>query len=57
VVAEIVAGRDGLGYLLLFASSRLDMSFSLGILLVLALWGALLFGAILLAERFAVFWR
>ena len=50
VVAEIVAGRDGLGYLLLFASSRLDMSFSLGILLVLAAWGALLFATVELVD-------
>jgi NitT/TauT family transport system permease protein len=57
VVAEIVAGRDGLGYLLLFASSRLDMSFSLGILVVLAVWGALLFAAIQLGERLALYWR
>jgi NitT/TauT family transport system permease protein len=57
VVAEIVAGRDGLGYLLLFASSRLDMSFSLGILLVLAGWGAVLFGAVELGERLGIYWR
>jgi NitT/TauT family transport system permease protein len=57
VVAEIVAGRNGLGYLLLFASSRLDMSFSLGILFVLAAWGALLFGTLELVEHMAVYWR
>jgi NitT/TauT family transport system permease protein len=57
VVAEIVAGRDGLGYLLLFASSRLDMSFSLGILVVLAAWGALSFAAVERGERLALFWR
>jgi hypothetical protein len=42
---------------LLFASSRLDMSFSLGILFVLAAWGALLFGVIELGERLAIYWR
>jgi NitT/TauT family transport system permease protein len=57
VVAEIVAGRDGLGYLLLFASSRLDMSFSLGILVVLAAWGAMLFSAVAVGERLAIYWR
>jgi NitT/TauT family transport system permease protein len=57
VVAEIVAGRDGLGYLLLFASSRLDMSFSLGILVVLAVWGALSFAAVEQGERLALYWR
>jgi NitT/TauT family transport system permease protein len=57
VVAEIVAGRSGLGYLLLFASSRLDMGFSLAILLVLAIWGGALFGAIALLERRAIYWR
>ncbi|HZT52410.1 MAG TPA: ABC transporter permease [Stellaceae bacterium] len=57
VVAEIVAGRSGLGYLLLFASSREDMGFSLAILLVLAVWGALLYGGILLLERRVIYWR
>ncbi|HEY7243995.1 MAG TPA: ABC transporter permease [Xanthobacteraceae bacterium] len=57
VVAEMVAGRSGLGYLLLFASSRLDMAFSLAILIVLAAWGGALFAAIALLERRIVFWR
>ena len=57
VVAEIVAGRSGLGYLLLFASSRLDMAFSLAILLVLAIWGGALFSVIALLERQAIYWR
>jgi len=57
VVAEIVAGRDGLGYLLLFASSRLDMGFSLAILLVLALWGGALFAAVAWLESRILFWR
>ena len=57
VVAEIVAGRDGLGYLLLFASSRLDMGFALAILLVLAFWGGILFAGIAWLESRIVFWR
>jgi NitT/TauT family transport system permease protein len=57
VVAEIVAGQSGLGYLLLFASSRRDMGFSLAILAILALWGGALFGMVALLERRAVFWR
>ena len=57
VVAEIVAGRDGLGYLLLFASSRLDMGFSLAILPVLALWGGALFAVIAWLETRVVRWR
>ena len=57
VVAEIVAGRSGLGYLLLFASSRLDMGFSLAILVVLAMWGGGLFVVIAVVERRVVFWR
>lgn len=57
VVAEIVAGRSGLGYLLLFASSRLDMGFSLAILLVLAIWGGAMYGAVILLERRAIYWR
>jgi NitT/TauT family transport system permease protein len=57
VVAEIVAGRSGLGYLLLFASSRLDMGFSLAILLVLALWGGTIFAVVVLLEKRMVFWQ
>ena len=57
VVAEIVAGRSGLGYLLLFASSRLDMAFSLAIILVLAMWGGAMFGAVVLLEKKAIHWR
>ncbi len=57
VVAEIVAGRSGLGYLLLFASSRLDMAFSLAIVLVLAIWGGAMFGAVVLLEKKAIHWR
>jgi NitT/TauT family transport system permease protein len=57
VVAEIVAGRSGLGYLLLFASSRLDMGFSLAILLVLGVWGGMLFATVAWLERRLIFWR
>lgn len=57
VVAEIVAGREGLGYLLLFASSRMNTAFSLAILFVLAVLGVLLYGLIILAERRFVYWR
>ena len=51
VVAAIVAGRSGLGYLLPFTSSCLDMAFSLAILLVLANWGGAMFGAVILLEK------
>lgn len=57
VVAEIVAGRNGLGYLLLFASSRMDRAFSLAILFVLTVLGIALYGAIVLAERRFIYWR
>ena len=57
VVAAIVAGRSGLGYLLPFTSSCLDMAFSLAILLVLANWGGAMFGAVILLEKRAIYWR
>ncbi|OLD64519.1 MAG: hypothetical protein AUI47_05545 [Acidobacteria bacterium 13_1_40CM_2_68_5] len=57
VVAELVAGRSGLGYLLLFASSKLDMAFTFAILAVLAAIGLLLFGDIALAERKLIYWK
>ena len=57
VVSELVAGRSGLGYLLLFASSKLDMAFTFAILAVLAAIGLLLFGGITLAERKLIYWK
>ena len=57
VVAEMIAGRSGLGYLLWFASSRLDMGFSLAILLVLASWGGAMYAAVALLEKRLIFWR
>jgi NitT/TauT family transport system permease protein len=57
VVAEMIAGRSGLGYLLLFASSRLDMGFSLAILLVLGMWGGAMYTVVARLEARMVFWR
>ncbi len=57
VVAAIVADRSELGYLLPFTSSRLDMAFSLAILLVLANWGGAMFGAVVLLGKRAIYWR
>ncbi len=57
VVSEIVAGRNGLGYLLLFASSRTDTAFALAVLFVLTLLGLTLFGVIVMAEKRLVYWK
>jgi NitT/TauT family transport system permease protein len=56
VVAELVAGRRGLGYLLLFSAGRHDMASSLAVLAILAVVGLALYSLVLLAERLVVYW-
>jgi NitT/TauT family transport system permease protein len=56
VVAELVAGRRGLGYLLLFSAGRQDTAASLAVLTILAVVGLVLYGLVLIAERLVVYW-
>jgi NitT/TauT family transport system permease protein len=51
VVGEFIASRAGLGYLILFASSRQQMDLSLACIAVLCAIGLLVYGLTALAER------
>jgi NitT/TauT family transport system permease protein len=51
VVGEFIASQRGLGYLILFASSRLQTDLSLACILVLCIVGLILYGLVVLSER------
>lgn len=51
VVGEFIASQQGLGYLILFASSRLQTDLSLACILVLCVVGLTLYGLVVLSER------
>jgi NitT/TauT family transport system permease protein len=57
VVGEFIASRAGLGYLILFASSRQQMDLSLACIAVLCAVGLLLYGVTALAERLFARWH
>jgi NitT/TauT family transport system permease protein len=57
VVGEFIASRAGLGYLILFASSRQQMDLSLACIAVLCAVGLLLYGLTALAERLFAWWH
>lgn len=56
VVGEFIASQQGLGYLILFASSRQQTDLSLACIVVLCAVGLLLYGAVVLAERLFKRW-
>jgi NitT/TauT family transport system permease protein len=56
VVGEFIASRAGLGYLILFASSRQQMDLSLACIAVLCAIGLLVYGLTTLAERLFTIW-
>lgn len=51
VVGEFIASQQGLGYLILFASSRLQTDLSLACIFVLCVVGLTLYGLVVLSER------
>jgi len=57
VVGEFIASRAGLGYLILFASSRQQMDLSLACIAVLCAIGLLLYGLTALAEWLFAMWH
>jgi len=57
IVAEFVAARAGLGYVLIVATSQLNTALIFADLLVLGLMGVVLFAAIDLLERLVVPWH
>jgi NitT/TauT family transport system permease protein len=56
VVGEFIASQQGLGYLILFASSRQQTDLSLACIAVLCAVGLLLYGAVVLSERVFNHW-
>jgi NitT/TauT family transport system permease protein len=57
VVGEFIASRAGLGYLILFASSRQQTDLSLACIAVLCAVGLLVYGLTALAERLFAVWH
>jgi NitT/TauT family transport system permease protein len=57
VVGEFIASQAGLGYLILFASSRQQTDLSLACIAVLCAVGLLLYGLTALAERLFAMWH
>ena len=56
VVGEFIASQAGLGYLILFASSRQQTDLGLACIAVLCVVGLLLYGAVVLAEKLIMRW-
>jgi NitT/TauT family transport system permease protein len=56
VVGEFIASQEGLGYLILFASSRQQTDLSLACILVLCAVGLTLYGAVVVCERICKHW-
>ena len=52
IVAEFISAQEGLGYLIVFASSQADTALILAAILVLCAVGLVLYGLVVLAERF-----
>jgi NitT/TauT family transport system permease protein len=51
IVGEFITSQEGLGYIILFAGSRLDTPLVMAAILVLCVVGLVLYGAVALAER------
>jgi NitT/TauT family transport system permease protein len=56
VVGEFIASQAGLGYLILFASSRQQTDLALACIAVLCVVGLALYGAVVLAEKAVMRW-
>jgi NitT/TauT family transport system permease protein len=51
VVAEFLTGNSGLGYMIMFAATNLETSLMLASMLLLCVFGMILFWAVELVER------
>jgi NitT/TauT family transport system permease protein len=56
VVGEFITSQRGLGYLILFASSRQETALSLAAIMMLCIVGLVLYGAVALGERIMKRW-
>jgi NitT/TauT family transport system permease protein len=52
IIGEFISAKAGLGYFILYASSRMETALIFAALFVLCLIGVALFGAVALAERY-----
>jgi NitT/TauT family transport system permease protein len=52
IIGEFISAKAGLGFYILYASSRMDTGAIFAALFVLCIIGAALFGAVALAERY-----
>lgn len=56
VVAEFVAAQGGLGYVIVFAQGQLDAALAFAALLLLSIFGLVLYGLVTLVERRVLYW-
>jgi NitT/TauT family transport system permease protein len=56
IVGEFITSQRGLGYLILFASSRQETALSMAAMVMLCIVGLVLYGAVALAERLMKRW-
>lgn len=54
IVGEFITSQRGLGYIILFAGSRLETALVLAAILMLCLVGLLLYGVVVALERMAL---
>jgi NitT/TauT family transport system permease protein len=52
IIGEFISAKAGLGYFILYASSRMETALIFAALFVLCMIGVALFGAVALAERY-----
>jgi NitT/TauT family transport system permease protein len=52
IIGEFISAKAGLGFYILYASSRMDTGAIFAALFILCIIGAALFGAVALAERY-----
>jgi len=52
IIGEFISARAGLGFYILYASSRMETAAIFAALFVLCMIGAALFGAVAVAERY-----
>lgn len=57
IVSEFVASQEGIGYLIKLAGGLLDTPLMMAAITALSLSGLALYGIIVAAERYAVFWQ
>ena len=57
IVSEFVASQEGIGYLIKLAGGLLDTPLMLGAITVLSIAGLALYGLIVVAEKYAIYWQ